>query len=156
MKQITILSMSVLLALVATANAQESDNEKTCSIETLKGAYGGEIGGTRPAPNIMPGGPGAPGQIENAIGVILWVFDGRGNFTQSISGKGTISGAALDVPVSGTYSVNANCIGTVKPILPGLPPSEIRMIIFDGGREFRTFVVSPQPVMVIGHARKIN
>ena len=84
------------------------------------------------------------------------MFDGRGNFTQSISGKGTISGPGLDVPVSGTYSVNANCIGTVKPIIPGLPPSEIRMIIFDKGQEFRTFVVSPQPVMVVGHARKVN
>ena len=54
MKQITILSMSVLLVLAATANGQESDNEKACSNETLKGAYGGVISGTRPAPNIMP------------------------------------------------------------------------------------------------------
>ena len=86
----------------------------------------------------------------------MWVFDGRGNFTQSISGKGSISGPALDTPVSGTYSVNANCTATVKPIIPGLPPSEIRMVIVDGGKEFRTFVVSPQPTMVVGHARKVN
>jgi hypothetical protein len=156
MKQTTILNMSVLLVLAAAANAQQPDDGKTCSNETLKGAYGGVISGTRPAPSIIPGGPGAPGQVEQAIGVILWVFDGRGNFTQSISGKGTISGPALDVPVFGTYSVNANCTGTVRPIVPGLPPSEIRMVIVDGGKEFRTFVVSPQPAMVVGHARKVN
>jgi len=154
MKQITILNLSVLLVLAATANAQPQDDGK-CSNETLKGAYGGTIGGTRPAPFIIPGGFGAPGQLEQAVGLILWVFDGRGNFTESISGKGTISGPGLDVPVSGTYSVNANCIGTVRPNVPG-PPTEIRMIIVDGGKEFRTFVVSPQPTMVVGHARKVN
>jgi hypothetical protein len=52
--------------------------------------------------------------------------------------------------------VNASCTAIVKPIIPGLPPSEIRMVIVDGGKEFRTFEVSPQPVMVVGHARKVN
>src|SRR5260221_14645766 len=92
MKQTMILNMSILLVLAAAANAQQPDDEKTCSNETLKGPYGGVISGTRPAPSILPGGPGAPGQLEQGIGVILWVFDGKGNFTQSISGKGTISG----------------------------------------------------------------
>ena len=156
MKQTTILSMGVLLVLAAAANAQQPDEEKACSNETLKGSYGGSISGTRPAPSIMPGGPGAPGQLENSIGITVWVFDGRGNFTQTISGKGTISGHLPDLLVSGTYSVNANCMRIVTPIIPGLPPSEIRMVIVDGGKEFRTFVVSPQPVMVVGHARKVN
>ena len=156
MKQTTILNMSVLLVLAASANAQQPDEGKTCSNETLKGSYGGIISGTRPAPSVIPGGPGLPGQLEQGIGLILWVFDGKGGFTQSISGKGTISGPALDVPVSGTYSVNANCTATAKPIIPGLPPSEIRMVIVDGGKEFRTFVVSPQIVWVVGHARKVD
>ena len=155
MKQTMILKMSVLLVLAATANAQQPDDAKTCSNETLKGAYGGVISGTRPAPSITPGGPGAPGQLEQAIGLILWVFDGRGNFTQSISGKGTISGPGL-LSVTGTYDVSADCTATVKPIVPGLPPSEIRMVIVDAGKEFRTFVVSPQPAMIVGHARKVN
>jgi hypothetical protein len=156
MKQTTILNMSVLLVLAAAANAQQRDERKTCSNETLKGSYGGAISGTRPAPSVIPGGPGLQGQLEQAIGLILWVFDGEGGFTQSISGKGTISGPALDMLVSGTYSVNADCTATAKPIISGLPPSEIRMVIVDRGREFRTFVVSPQPVMIVGHARKTN
>jgi hypothetical protein len=96
------------------------------------------------------------GVTEQGIGLILWVFDGKGGFTQTMSGKGSISGATLDVAVSGTYSVNSNCTATVKPIIPGLPPAEIRMVIVNGGKEFRTFVVSPQPTMVVGHATKIN
>ena len=121
MKQTTILNMSVLLVLAAAANAQQPDEERPCSNETLKGSYGGVISGTRPAPSVIPGGPGVQGQLEQTVGLILWVFDGKGGFTQSISGKGTISGPGLDVPVSGTYSVNANCTATVKSIIPGVP-----------------------------------
>jgi hypothetical protein len=157
MKQVTILNTSILLVLAAAANAQQPDDGKTCNNETLKGAYGGTISGTRPAPSVIPGqSTFFQGQLEQAIGLILWVFDGKGGFTQSISAKGTISGPTLDLPVSGTYSVNANCTATAKPIIPGLPPSEIRMVIVDSGKEFRTFVVSPQPVMIMGHARKVN
>jgi hypothetical protein len=155
MKRITILTMSVLLALAVTANAQQPDDWKRCSNETLRGSYGGTIAGTRPAPSVITGGLGSPGQLEQAVGIILWAFDGRGNFTQTLSGKGTISGPILDLHVSGTYSVNPDCTATVKPIVPGLPPSELRMVIVDGGKEFRTFVVSPQSVMVVGHARKV-
>lgn len=156
MKPTTILNMSILLVLAATANAQPPDDEKTCSNETLKGSYGGAISGTRPAPSVFPGGPGVQGQLEQTVGLTLWVFDGKGGFTQSISGKGTISGPGLDLQVSGTYSVNADCTATVTPINAGLPVAEIRMVIVNRGKEFRTFVVSPQPSMVVGHARKVN
>ena len=156
MKRTMILNMSVLLVLAAAVNAQPADEGKTCSNETLKGSYGGTISGTRPAPTVIPGLPtGLQGQLEQAIGLTLWDFDGKGGFTQSISGKGVISGPG-DLAVSGTYTVNANCTATVRPIVPGLGPGEIRMVIVDGGKEFRTFVVSPQSTMVVGHARKVN
>jgi hypothetical protein len=156
MKLTTILNMSVLLMLAGAAGAQQPDQRKTCSNETLKGSYGGAISGTRPAPSVIPGGLGLPGQIEQAIGLILWAFDGEGNFTQIISGKGAISGAGPDQSLSGTYSVNADCTATLKTIVPGLPPAEIRMVIVDNGREFRTFVAAPQAAMIVGHARKID
>ena len=156
MKQTTILKMSVLLVLAAAANAQQPDEEKTCSNETLKGSYGGDISGTRPAPSVFPGGPGLQGQLEQTVGLILWVFDGKGGFTQRISGKGTIAGPGLELAVSGTYSVNADCTATVTSIIAGVPVAEIRMVIVNRGKEFRTFVVSPQPTMIVGHARKVN
>ena len=157
MKQTTILNMSVLLVLAAAANAQQPDGEKTCSNETLKGSYGGAISGTRPAPSVIPALPSyLQGQLEQTVGLILWVFDGKGGFTQNLSGKGNIAGPTLDLRVSGTYNVNADCTATVTSIIGGLPVAEIRMVIVDGGKEFRTFVVSPQPVMVVSHARKVN
>jgi hypothetical protein len=154
MKQTMILNLNILLVLAGAAYAQPADQGQ-CSNETLKGSYGGVISGTRPAPSVLPGGPGFQGQLEQSVGLILWIFDGKGGFTQTISGKGTVSGPG-DLAVSGTYSVNANCTATVKPILPGLPPGEIRMVIVDGGKEFRTFVVSPQPTMIVGHAKKVD
>ena len=78
MKQTTILKMSILLVLAAAANAQP-DEGKTCSDATLKGSYGGAISGTRPAPSVIPGlAAFLQGQPEQAIGLILWVFDGKG------------------------------------------------------------------------------
>ncbi len=156
MKQTTILNMSVLLVLAAAANAQQPHEEEFCSNKTLKGSYGGAISGTRPAPSVFPGGPGVQGQLEQTVGLILWVFDGEGGFTQSISGKGAIAGPGPDLQVSGTYSVNANCTATVTSIIAGLPVAEIRMVIVNRGKEFRTFVVSPQPTMIVGHARRVN
>ena len=154
MKQ-TILNMSVLLVLAVAGHAQQSD-QGTCTNETLKGSYGGSISGTRPAPSVFPGGPGVQGQLEQTVGLILWVFDGEGGFTQSISRKGAIAGPGPDLQVSGTYSVNADCTATVKSIIAGMPVAEIRMVIVNRGKEFRTFVVSPQPTMIVGHARKVN
>ena len=135
MKKTTILNMSVLLVLAAAANAQQPDEEKTCSNETLKGSYGGDISGTRPEPSVFPGGPGVQGQLEQTVGLILWVFE---------------------LAVSGTYSVNADCTATVTSIIAGVPVAEIRMVIVNRGKEFRTFVVSPQPTMIVGHGRKVN
>ena len=66
MKLTAILNIGVLLFLAGSANAQ--DEGKPCSNETLKGSYGGSLSGTRPAPFVMPGGVGFPGQIEEGIG----------------------------------------------------------------------------------------
>src|SRR3979409_1352622 len=104
MKQTTILNMGVLLVLAAAANAQQPD-EGSCTNETLKGSYGGDISGTRPAPSVFPGGPGLQGELEQTVGLLLWVFDGKGGFTQRINGKGSIAGPGLELAVSGTYSV---------------------------------------------------
>jgi hypothetical protein len=73
-----------------------------------------------------------------------------------VSNEESIAGPGLEQAVTGTYNVNADCTATVTSIIGGVPVAEIRMVIVDGGKEFRTFVVSPQPVMIMGHARKIN
>jgi len=100
---------------------------------------------------VFPAGPGV--QLEQSVGLILRVFDGEGGFTQSISGKGAIAGPGPDLQVSGKYSANADCTATVTSIIAGVPVAEIRMVIVNRGKEFR---VSPQPTMIVGHARKVN
>ena len=60
MNRTSILNVSTLLVLAAAARAQQPADGWTCNSETLKGAYGGAISGTRPAPSVIPGGPGLP------------------------------------------------------------------------------------------------
>ena len=58
-----------------------------CSEAMLRGAYGIQIQGTRPA------APPAPaGTIETVIGVIVRHYDGKGGFTQVNNEKGSVSG----------------------------------------------------------------
>jgi hypothetical protein len=155
MKLTATLNMSLLLALAACANAQ--DEGKTCTNETLKGSYGGSLSGTHPAPFVMPGGSGFPGQMEEGNGVALWVFDGKGNFTQVFNMKGSVSGWIPDVPMAGTYTVRPDCTAVILPFPgPGLPQAIIRAVIVDGGKEFRTVTVFPPSTNVVGSARKMN
>ena len=63
----------------------EVGHSKRCSQGTLRGDYGIQIQGTRPAPGV-PGGP-----IESVIGVVLRTYDGEGHFSQVSNLKGSIS-----------------------------------------------------------------
>lgn len=134
------------------------DAPAKCSLQTLKGSYGLALSGTRPAPAVLPNSLALPGAMEQVIGVVIHIFDGNGGFTQTGSTvKGSLSGANLDAPGSGTYTVNADCTGTftvnntISPV-----PLVNRFIITDGGKEIRSVVVSPQPVMVTSVGRKVD
>src|SRR5204863_9869550 len=80
-----------------------------CSNETLKGAYGLAIAGTRPAPFVALGGQGFVGQFEQVLGTVIQIFDGQGNFTQVDNVKGSIAGIVPDRPGRGSYAVNPDC-----------------------------------------------
>jgi hypothetical protein len=124
-----------------------------CSEKTLRGSYGVQIQGTRPAPPPAP-----PGTIETVIGVIVRHYDGDGNFTQVNNEKGSVSGSApVDREGAGTYQVNEDCTGSHQLQITGSPITVIdRFVVVDRGRELRSFVVSPAPVMVTGVSRKIG
>ena len=70
---------------------------KPCNEATVRGDYGIQIQGTRPAPGV-PGGP-----IESVIGIVHRTYDGRGNFTQVSNLKGSITGTNPDSESFGTY-----------------------------------------------------
>lgn len=154
-----VKSLMVASMLSTTAlHAQPPAASAACSNQTLQGAYGVQISGTRPAPSILPGfGFYLPGAMEQVIGVVIQNFDGNGNFTQVDNVKGSLSGIIFDRPAVGTYIVNADCTGTFTLNNPGVPfPIINRFVIVDSGKEFLSIVVSPQAVMVAARGRKMN
>lgn len=97
---------------------------RTCSLSTLKGAYGvlmqGEV-------INWPGFPKGP------IAVIAIIdFDGNGNY-KSYANSANLNGYNFNQPdFSGTYVVNSDCTGTVMS-----PLGIFSIVIADDGREYR-------------------
>ena len=111
---------------------------KACSNASLRGTYGIQMQGTRPA----------PGGTETLIGVVVRHYDGEGGVTQVDNIKGSITGIVPDRPGTGTYQVNDDCSVVVdfQPA-PGVLIQE-RMVIVDHGHELRSITVVPAQVMV--------
>jgi hypothetical protein len=79
------------------ANDRDGANdrgERPCSEATLRGDYGIQLQGTRPAPG---------GLTESVIGLALLTDDGRGNFVGVDNVKGSITGIVPDLRSFGTY-----------------------------------------------------
>ncbi len=142
---------SLFLVTVATGQAQT-----ICSNATLKGYYGLQISGTRPAATILSGIQATPGTTETVAGVVIQNFDGAGNFTQTDNVKGSLSGITADRTSTGNYQVSPDCTGTFTVLNAGAPPLVNRMVITDNGLGFLTTVVSPQAVMVTATGRKMT
>jgi hypothetical protein len=152
---LAVIGVAVLVGTQSSGAMSENNEEERrgCSEATLRGAYGIQIQGTRPA------APPAPaGSIESVIGVIVRHYDGTGGFTQVNNEKGSISGLGpVDREGFGTYQVNEDCSGSHELQIPGVPfPITDRFVIVDHGREVRHFVVSPAPIMVTGVSRKMT
>ena len=132
------------------ANDQQNDERgrgRGCSEATIRGDYGIQIQGTRPAPG---------GMTESVIGVVLRTYDGRGSFSQVSNVKGSITGTVPDAQGFGTYEVNPDCAGRIQFFAaPGVVVEE-RLVIVDGGREIRTAVMAPAPVMITGVHQRIH
>ena len=132
------------------ADDQENNQggrRKQCSDATVRGDYGIQIQGTRPAPG---------GLTESVIGVVLRNYDGHGSFSQVSNVKGSITGTVPDSQGFGTYEVNSDCTGIVRfEAGPGILLEE-RLVIVDNGREIRTAVMSPAPVMITGIHQRIH
>jgi hypothetical protein len=133
-------------------SGDEERRGRHCSVAMLKGSYGVQIQGTRPA------APPAPaGTIESVIGVIVRHYDGQGQFTQINNEKGSVGGLGpVDREGFGTYQVNEDCTGSHELSIPGVPFLIVdRFVVVDQGREVRSFVVSPTPTMVSGVSKKM-
>ena len=134
------------------ASGQDKDKDdrrdgRHCSVATIRGDYGIQLQGTRPAPG---------GLTESVVGVVLRNYDGRGNISQIDNVKGSITGIVPDRQGFGTYEVNPDCTGIAR-FEPGQGILiEDRLVIVDDGREIRTMVLAPAGVMVTGVHQRIH
>ncbi len=117
----TRTTMSMIFALVfasllVISNVQAGGK---CTEATLEGSYGHIITGTR-------------FDLDRALAVNVGivVFDGRGNYTLSITT--TVNGEVQRSTGSGSYTLNENCSGTTYGA-DGTPLFDI--VLVDGGRE---------------------
>jgi hypothetical protein len=124
----TLASALVCLTLGNAALAQAG----SCSNASLKGKYGQTISG-----NLLPG----PGVVLPQNGVAMTNFDGKGKFTQKdfvvISGSPTSSNFAGE---TGTYKVDSDCTGIATINYPDGSTIELKLVVVNQGREFRTVV----------------
>ena len=104
-----------------------------CSNHTLRGDYGFAIDGT------VLAGP-APVLIR---GVAMTHFDGHGNLTQV--DYATFNGVPASPdwrPATGTYDVNEDCTGRAEIIPATGPTLQLRLVVFDGGRQVAAVVAA--------------
>ena len=135
--------------IIGTDGQENSDRGRgrQCSEATVRGDYGIQIQGTRPAPG---------GLIESVIGIVLRNYDGHGSFSQVSNVKGSLTGTVPDSQGFGTYEVNADCTGVVRfQAAPGVVIEE-RLVVVDNGREIRTAVMVPTPVMITGVHQRLH
>ncbi len=139
------LAISALLLAATAVWAQDSPFQTVCTNATLEGDYGFTITGTRPSAPM----PGAP--IETIVGVAMTHFDGNGNLTQTDNVHGSVNGSPTpDRPGTGTYTINANCTGTMTLSNQGAPTLTLRIVVVDNGNEVRAAVVDPTAVVIAG------
>ena len=142
----TIVVICGASVMRASNQAGGSNPPATCDAATIRGEYGAQIQGTRPA----------PGGTETVVGIVLRTYDGEGGFTQISNVKGSVNGWAPDQPGAGTYEVSPDCSGTIRfEPMPGVVIEE-RLVIVDAGREIRTAVMSPTPVAIFGVQQRIG
>ncbi len=155
MKRNAILGTTALLVLAACVQAQADDSGK-CNAATLTGAYGVQLIGTGPAPSVAAGKPGFAGQTQMVVGIVVIVFDGKGNFTQVDNVKGSVAGFTPDRPGKGTYVVNPDCstIATVQAA-PGIT-LVTKSVIVDGGKGYFGFTLTPDDSFINVVGRRIN
>ena len=136
-------TMILLLLAAGSIWAQEFSVEPQCTNATLAGDFGFTVTGMRPA------GPGGP--VEVIVGIALTHFDGNGNLTQTDNIHGSISGvAAPNRKGTGTYTLNADCSGTMTLVNVGAPPLTLAIVVVDNGNEVRTAVMNPTATVAPG------
>ncbi len=136
---------ALALGLAPLAKAEDNTLGKTCSAETIKGAFARRDTGFVIAPNSAP---------MPLAGVSLMTFDGNGRWTAS--GYGSLNGNQFPAATStGTYTVNADCTGHYEPdVAPQGRTGGAFFVIVDGGNGFQILPLG-ETAAIICVARRV-
>ncbi|OLL31999.1 hypothetical protein BTH42_09660 [Burkholderia sp. SRS-W-2-2016] len=151
-----ILSATAAVVLLSFSGAVQAgggrggDGGGTCSTATLNGAYGfighGEILGLLDPSNMLH--PFTTPSILDDVALIS--FDGKGTFTRtdfgSINGVPKGGDTGFNPFQSGTYTVNADCTGTMSVVytaggsVPANVETDLNIVIVDDGTQIESVV----------------
>ena len=147
-KHLSVLSATVVALLSLSSAAQAAG---LCSHATLKGPYGfsaqGEVLGLLDATGQLH--PFATPSILNDVAIVT--FDGAGHFARTDFGNmnGVPKGGqtAFNPNQSGTYTVNADCTGTMQIMYTGGPvPAgvvlDLEMVVADDGTVVKAIIAT--------------
>lgn len=130
--------------LVAKVYAQDG-----CSLRTLHGSYGAAGDGL-----ITTGPPPVTSSDTIPIAVAgVQTFDGTGNF--SASNTTNLGGLVFTSTAVGTYTVNADCTGSVTSNVSNGEVIHFNIVIVDHGRQILNVSTDPN-IVAFGRAIKIG
>ena len=151
------LAFAAFLLALCSLSALAEDHYRVCSYETLHGSYGFTITGERPT-------PGNPMLIEQIVGTAITTYNGQGTFTQIDNVHGSSGDYVPNRPGSGSYTINADCTGTMTLHNDKIPfDLVLSIVVVDHGKEVRAAVVNVSPaqtpippIIVTSNGRKIE
>ena len=128
--RIPLLLLALALAAASAVTAQAS----VCNNSTIRGTYAYTIHGQVFVPN---------GPILYIDGLARTTFDGEGNITEldALAVNGNMApGWAYN---TGTYSVDANCTGTITVTNGNQPLVHLQMVIAQSGNTIHEMTTDP-------------
>ena len=145
-----LATLNVCLIVAGAAALMPARAFAACDATTIAGNYGYRLNGlfapAKTAPAFFPIGSFTPIAVAGRI-----VFDST-TTPPSISGSrtGDSSGHLTSHTFSGTYSVNADCTGTVHQVLDDAEVRDYEIAIVQGGAEIEFADTSGSPLPVVG------
>lgn len=134
------------VALGGVPVAAQSEDDRVCSVASLKGTYGLHASGTRPVPGSN--------QSETHSTLARRSYDGKGGLKSwPIVSQGQVSGVAEGTGTvqNGTYEVNPDCTGKMTLILAtpgGSIQLSARFVVVKQGLEIIEVPVTPGNIAV--------
>ncbi|MFO1305545.1 MAG: hypothetical protein U1F54_17595 [Burkholderiales bacterium] len=147
MRNITCTLVLAASIGVASANANaDVERKRFCSDSLVRGTYAGQLSGKQTLPD---------GSVQDIIGVVIRLYDGKGGVAQWDNVKNSGTGYTPNRFGQGTYQVNDDC--TVDVVFNPAPTVTIRerAVIVDEGRELRSITVLPTGLFVTSVQQRI-